>query len=261
MIDPVTAALLSGKSSVAHGFFTRTGGVSAGLYYSLNGGPGSDDTPALVHENRRRVAAHLGTQADHLITLWQEHGDECLPVSGPVAEGAARPKGDALVTDRPGVALGVLSADCAPILFYGEKSDGAPVIGAAHAGWGGALKGVQIAAARRMLELGARLESLCAVIGPCIGQASYEVSEAFADPFLEQDEANERFFMAGKPGHLQFDLAGYNAARLALAGVGEVVITGEDTYSDEARFFSYRRAIHRGEPDYGRQISAIVIKN
>lgn len=232
--------------------------MSAGLYAALNCGPGTEDPPANVADNRARVAAHLG--AAELVTLYQIHSAECLYVTEQVAEGDARPKGDALVTDVPGLALGALTADCAPILLYGEKADGSPVIAAVHAGWGGALKGVQRQAVAKMVELGANVTSICAAIGPCIAQASYEVTHEFAVPFLEQDIETERFFMAGKPGHLHFDLAGYNAAQLAQAGVREIAITGEDTYAGEGRFFSFRRATHRGEPDYGRQISTIMIR-
>lgn len=259
MMTPITHASFSADERIAHGFFTRAGGVSEGLYQDLNCAPGSHDDPAHVAENRRRVCAHLNAQ--HLVTLYQHHSADCLYVDGPVGEGDARPKGDALVTDVPGVALGVLSADCCPILFLGEKQNGAPVIGAAHAGWGGALKGVQRQTVAKMLETGAKLETIRAIIGPSIGQISYEVSDDFARPFLIQDDENERFFMTGRPGHLQFDVPGYNALRLAGVGVRDIVITGEDTYADAQRFFSFRRATHRGEADYGRQISAIVIKD
>jgi hypothetical protein len=258
MLHPIAAPILQKQERIAHGFFTREGGVSGGLYGTLNAGPGSGDIVDDINENCRRIAAHLG--ADELVTLYQIHSADCLYVTEQVAQGDDRPKADALVTDVAGLAIGALTADCAPILFYGEKQGGAPVIGAAHAGWSGALKGVSVATVSKMLEVGAELTSICAVIGPCIGQASYEVKVDFALPFLDQDNENERFFMAGRDGHLQFDLAGYNAARLAQAGVRNVVITGEDTFADEGRFFSYRRTTHRGEPDYGRQVSAIVIK-
>lgn len=258
MLHPIAAPILQKDPRIAHGFFTRAGGVSAGLYNALNAGPASGDAPDDVLENRRRIAAHL--DADELVTLYQIHSADCLYVGAQVADGEDRPKGDALVTDVAGLAIGALTADCAPILFHGTRVDGSPVIGAAHAGWGGALKGVSVAIVSKMVELGAELTSICAVIGPCIAQASYEVRAEFASPFLDQDNENERFFMTGRDGHLQFDLAGYNAAQLAQAGVRNIVITGEDTYADEGRFFSYRRATHRAEPDYGRQVSAIVIK-
>lgn len=258
MLHPIAAPILQKRERIAHGFFTREGGVSGGLYDSLNVGPGSGDIVDHIDENRRRIAAHL--HAEELVTLYQVHSADCLYVTEQVAQGDDRPQADALVTDIAGLAIGALTADCAPILFYGEKQNGAPVIGAAHAGWGGALKGVSVATVSKMREVGVELTSICAVIGPCIGQTSYEVRQEFAHPFLDQDNENERFFMAGRDGHLQFDLAGYNAARLAQAGVRHVVITGEDTYPDEERFFSYRRATHRAEDDYGRQVSAIVIK-
>ncbi|HOO82901.1 MAG TPA: laccase domain-containing protein, partial [Alphaproteobacteria bacterium] len=167
----------------------------------------------------------------------------------------------AMVTDVSGLALGVLTADCAPVLFYGKKSDGAPVVGAAHAGWGGALKGVLDNTLAMMLELGAVPESIRACIGPCIGQKSYEVRDDFADTFLEEDGRNEVFFTAGRcAGHLQFDLPGYCAAKLGRAGVKNVLIKDLDTYFNEEDFFSYRRATHRHEKDYGRQISVIMIQ-
>lgn len=255
MLHPVKpAGFLTGKP-ISFGFFTREGGVSAGLYAGLNGGPGSGDDAGAVAENRRRMADYLG--ADALNTLYQTHSNACVYVDKPLGE--ERPEGDALVTDVPGVAIGVLTADCAPILFYGEKEDGAPVIGAAHAGWGGAFLGVQAAAVEGMVQIGALRESIQAAIGPCIAQKSYEVGEDFAEKFCRADEVNEKFFMNGQGGKLLFDLAGYNAQRLGRSGVGNIIISGEDTYTDETRFYSYRRATHRGEPHYGRQVSAIMI--
>lgn len=241
-----------------HGFFTRMGGVSDGIYKSLNCGPGSNDEPERVQENRICVAEELGVEPQNLLSLYQVHGAECLYVTEAFDE---KPQADALVTDQAGLALGILTADCGPVLFYGQKSDGSPVIGAAHAGWGGALKGVLGATVEVMQKQGAIIESVRAALGPCIGPASYEVSDDFADPFLEQDEANEHFFKSGqREGHLMFDLGGYIAKRLSEAGVRHVSISGMDTYADEKRFFSYRRSTHRHEADYGRQISAIVIK-
>lgn len=253
--------LNNGTGRIKHGFFGRQGGVSENLYASLNCGPGSDDKAESVRENRQRVAGHFGATADQIATLWQIHSADCLIVDAPVtATGEQRPKGDALVTDRAGLVLGVLTADCGPVLFAGEKADGAPVIGAAHAGWGGALKGVLESTVERMQEAGAGLETIRAAVGPCIGPASYEVSAGFEAPFLEHDPEDERFFKeARKEGHLMFDLPGYIASRLAQAGVKQVTITGHDTFADEERFFSYRRTTHRQEPDYGRQISAISI--
>ncbi len=247
----------AGKS-VAHGFFGRRGGVSAGLYDSLNCGIGTQDSFENIFENRRRVADALG--AEHLPGLRQVHGAACLIVREPWGMDA-RPEGDAFITDVPGIALGVLTADCGPVLFYGEKTDGSPVIGAAHAGWGGALKGVLEETVRTMLQYGVVRESVRAAIGPCIDRKSYEVRDDFAAPFLVQGPANEHFFnSARRAGHLMFDLPGYIASRLAGAGVRHVSITGQDTYSTPQDYFSYRRATHNGEQNYGRQISALVIR-
>lgn len=248
---------------VAHGFFGRRGGVSTGLYESLNCGAGSDDDPACVEENKRLVMEALGggaQQQDMLVTLQQIHSPRCVYASRPW-EKAERPEADALVTDVSGLALGILTADCGPVLFYGEKSDGKPVIGAAHAGWGGALRGVLENTAAKMRARGAVPESLKAVTGPSIGPESYEVSEDFVVPFLQQDQDNGRFFKAAaRDGHLMFDLPSYIGARLCEAGITQVADTGVDTYCDEKNFFSYRRTTHKKEPDYGRQISVIMIR-
>jgi len=196
-----------------------------------------------------------------LVTVHQVHSATCHIIDKPFAEGAARPEADAMATDKAGLALGVLTADCTPILFAGVKVDGAPVIGAAHSGWGGSLKGVGEATVDKMLALGATLESIQATIGPCIGPKSYEVSVGFEAPFLQCDPADEHFFReARKDGHLMFDMPGYVASRLARHGVQNVTITGHDTCALEDDFFSYRRKTHNDEPDYGRQMSAIVIK-
>lgn len=242
---------------VAHGFFGRSGGVSSGVYTSLNCGVGAGDALENVLENRRRVAAAL--QAKNLLSLNQVHGATCLYVSEPWEPGA-RPEGDAMITDIPGLALGILTADCGPVLFYGQRADGFPVIGAAHAGWGGALKGVLEMTVRAMVDHGVVPESLHVSLGPCIGPKFYEVQDSFAEPFMAQDPANEHFFkFARREGRLMFDLPGYIASQVAGAGVPHVSITGQDTYSAEQDYFSYRRAIHKGEQDYGRQISALVI--
>ncbi|MFA5591900.1 MAG: peptidoglycan editing factor PgeF [Micavibrio sp.] len=247
---------------MAYGFYGRQGGVSGGLYGSLNCGPGSHDVPEHVAQNRLIVARHLCGKDAALSTLHQCHSDTCLIVTEPFPPQHERPQGDALVTDRAGVPIGVLTADCGPVLFAGRKADGAPVIGAAHAGWGGALGGVLESTLQMMHALGALEDSIRACVGPCILQGSYEVSESFARPFLIKHEEAERFFMAGhKAGHLMFDLPGYIALRLAYAGVRQVSLTGIDTYTNEETLFSYRRATHRGEADYGRQISAIVIRS
>lgn len=244
---------------VQHGFFGKQGGVSEGIYNSLNCGPGSDDDANKVHQNRTRVAEHFGREINDLATVWQVHSPDCLYVDR--AFEGERPKADAMVTDKAGLVLGVLTADCGPVLFAGEKADGSPVIGAAHSGWSGALKGVSENTVAMMIERGAELESIRATIGPCIGPKSYEVSIGFELPFLERDPEDERFFReAQKAGHLMFDMPGYIANRLAQIGVRQVTITGQDTCALEDEYFSYRRKTHNNEPDYGRQISAIVIQ-
>jgi len=250
-ITPVTAPLLAG---VAHGFFTRRGGVSQGLYASLNCGPGSADDTDNVTANRARVAKALHAPQG-LASLYQVHGRDVVVVDD-AYDLAARPKADGLVTVRRGVALGVLSADCAPVLFADAQ---AGVIGACHAGWRGALAGVSDATIEAMEKLGASRGRIRAAIGPCIGQQSYEVSDPFRAEFLNADTANATYFGDGKrPGHWQFDLPGYLLRRLQQSG-----ITAEnlalDTCSDAARFFSYRRMTLAKEADYGRQVSAIAL--
>lgn len=247
-------------SGVVYGFYGRQGGVSQGIYASLNCGTGSDDDQSRVAKNRERIAQDIGAPDGRVSTLWQCHSGTCLSIESHVEEGAARPKADALATDIPGLAIGVLTADCGPVLFTGKKADGRPVIGAAHAGWGGALGGVLDDTVAKMSGLGATLDSIRACVGPCIQQASYEVAGAFLNPFLERDGEAERFFMAGRrAGHYQFDLPGYIAFRLAQAGVRGVSLTGLDTYAGQDDFFSYRRATHQGEADYGREMSVIMI--
>lgn len=252
------------QKDVLCGFFGRQGGVSAGIYDSLNCGLASGDSVDLVRENRRRIAQHMGANSS-AITLYQHHSADCLVAdmsfAQHIAQGQTPPKGDALVTDQPGILLGVLTADCGPVLFQGRKSSGQAVVGAAHAGWGGALKGVLEQTVSQMRALGATPESLKAAVGPCIAQKSYEVSAGFEKPFLDQDEQAELFFKSGtRAGHLMFDLPGYIAFRLAGAGVPSVILSGMDTYRAEAACFSFRRATHRGEPSYGRQMSAIMIR-
>ncbi len=237
---------------VAHGFLGRVGGVSSGLHAGLNVGIGSDDDAAAVAENRQ-LATTAVLPGAALTTLYQIHSADCVTVRSPF-EDRLRPRADALVTDRPGLALGILTADCAPVLLADAA---AGVVGAAHAGWKGAIGGVTDATILAMEALGAKRERIAAAIGPCIARGSYEVDDAFAIRFEASDPANERFFVEGREGHRQFDLEAYVAHRLAAAGVGRVALLGLDTYGDEARFFSYRRATHRGEPGYGRQISII----
>ena len=240
-----------------HGFFGRQGGVSEGIYQGLNCGTGSNDNPDHIQANRAMVAETISVETGNLVSLYQVHGAECLKVERPFPD---RPKADAQVTDVPGVALSVLTADCAPVLFYGE-ANGKPVIGAAHAGWRGAVGGVLESTVYKMEEYGVKAGNIRAAIGPCIGKRSYEVDDAFAAPFMAEDPENERFFMAAsRPGHLMFDLPGYCARRLYDCGVSQVTITGVDTYVREAEYYSYRRTTHRKEPDYGRQISVIVIR-
>ncbi len=249
------------NDDISFGFYGRQGGVSGGIFSSLNCGPGSGDSLEAVFENRARVANDLHADEQDIVTPWQIHSNTCLEAQAIFPNGENRPKGDGLVTDKAGLPLGVLTADCAPVLFHGRKADRSPVIGAAHAGWGGALKGILESTIDGMMQLGAIPTTIRAAIGPCIGPKSYEVSAGFETPFLEEDPSAEHFFKAGaREGHLMFDLPGYVAARLARAGVRDVVMTDHDTYADVQGCFSYRRACHAGEPDYGRQLSAIVIQ-
>lgn len=245
----VTAPTLDG---IAHGFFGRRGGVSTGELASLNCGLGSGDDPALIAENRRRVADAVLPGAA-LTGVYQVHGNRCIIVDDK-SDLTARPDADALATRTPGIVLGILTADCVPVLFA-DRDTG--VIGAAHAGWKGALAGVTDATLAAMESLGARRANIAAAIGPCIGRASYEVDDAFVERFTTADPANERFFAAAKPGHAMFDIAAYVAARLAAAGLTRIAIGGQDTYALQQDYFSYRRACHKGENSYGRQLSVI----
>lgn len=242
---------------VFHAFFTRAGGVSAGIYAGLNCGPLSADDPACVAENRARAAAALDVPADRLVTLKQTHSAICHVVQGPCALGRTI-EGDALVTDRGGLALGVLTADCAPVLLAGRGPSG-PVVGAAHAGWKGALGGILEATLQAMESLGTAPKTIQAVIGPCIARPSYAVGEDFLKPFLAQDPSASRFFTPYQDGFL-FDLPAYCGHRLTLSGVSGTGNTGHDTCAQEGDFYSFRRATHRGESDYGRGLSAIVIR-
>ncbi|WP_408988200.1 peptidoglycan editing factor PgeF [Sphingomonas sp. SUN039] len=251
-IDVVASPLLDG---VRHGFLGRQGGVSTGLVAGLNVGLGSADDPLAVAENRRRALAAVAPDAA-LVTVFQVHGIEVVTPDTAWPDDA-RPPADALVTDRPGLALGILTADCAPVLFADVD---AGVIGAAHAGWKGAIGGVTDATITAMEGLGARRDRISAVVGPCIAQASYEIDEGFRARFVAVDIDNERFFVAGRPGHMQFDLPGYVAQRLSAAGVGRVEVLGLDTLELDSRFYSFRRATLAGEPDYGRQISLIALR-
>jgi len=241
---------------IAHGFFGREGGVSEGIYASLNCGPGSKDDPQAVVENRRRVADALAPDV-RLVSLSQIHSPivHTLPVPG--TENGQRLEGDAMVTATPGIGLGILTADCAPVLFADPS---ARVIGAAHAGWKGAAGGVLEATLEAMEKLGASRGRISATIGPCISQQNYEVGFDFRDRFLEQGLRMRRFFVpSDKEGHYRFDLPGYVAHRLTQAGTGGIENLAVCTYPAENGFFSFRRTTHAGEPDYGRQISAIVL--
>jgi len=239
---------------VPHGFLGRAGGVSKGVCAGLNVGLGSGDDPAAIRANRR-LAVEAVAPRTRLVTLHQVHSATALFVTEPFPDDA-RPQADAMVTDRPGLALGILTADCAPILLADAQ---AGVIGAAHAGWKGAFSGVVEAIVAEMERRGAARGRIAAAIGPCIARKSYEVDAAFLRRFAEADPANERFFSGGREGHHQFDLEGFVLSRLAAAGLTQVEALGEDTYSQPDRFFSYRRATHKGEPAYGRQISLIAL--
>lgn len=242
-------------SGIRHGFFTRAGGVSRGLYGGLNVGLGSGDAPEDVAENRRRVADWMGVAPRNLLTLYQIHSADALVLREPFP--GERPKADAMVTDRPGIALGALAADCGPVLFADAE---AGVVGAAHAGWKGAMTGILEATIAAMEGLGARRARIVAVLGPSISQASYEVGPEFVDRFVAADAANAAWFVASdKPGHARFDLPGYTLARLVAAGV-EAHALARCTYLEDDAFYSYRRSTHRREPDYGRQISAIALE-
>lgn len=249
MVDVLAATELAG---VPHGFLGRAGGVSTGEVAGLNVGLGAGDDDAAVTENRRR-AVNAVLPGARLVTVYQVHSPDCVIVSDPWPEND-RPRADALVTDRPGLLLGIVTADCAPVLLADVE---AGVVGAAHAGWKGALAGVTDQTIAAMEQLGARRDRIAAAIGPCIAQPSYEVDDGFLDRFV-QDAANcESFFSPGKPGHWQFDLEGYVAHRLKVAEIGAVGLLATDTYCQEERFYSYRRATHRGHANYGRQFSLI----
>jgi polyphenol oxidase len=250
-----TSSRLVALPGVAHGFFGRRGGVSEGIYASLNCGLGSKDDPAAVAENRARIAVALDVAPDHLLTAYQVHSAKAARVSGPWGE-AARPEVDGLVTTTPGLAVAALAADCAPILLADAQ---ARVIGAVHAGWKGALTGVVEAAIAEMIAVGAKAERIIAAIGPCIGQSSYEVGPEFQATFLAADSAFAAFFAPGAGDRLRFDLKGFCAGRLAAAGVTAVDILAHDTCAQAEDFFSNRRAHKQGEPDFGRNLSAIVL--
>lgn len=248
------ASIISSCDGTRHGFFTRQGGVSAGIYGTLNCGPGSSDAPGNVSENRARVAEALGIEHNRLLTLHQCHTPNVVVADKPWDKG---PEADAIVTAAPGLAIAVLTADCAPVLFCDPQ---ARIIGAAHAGWRGALSGVVEATVEAMERLGAKRERIVAAIGPAISQKAYEVGAEYRERFLAEEPDSGAFFATDEgSGEPHFDLCGYVADRLARAGIGDAVDLGLCTYCDETRFFSYRRSQHHGEADYGRQISAIVL--
>jgi hypothetical protein len=247
---------LPNRQKFAHGFFGRTGGTSSGIYESLNCGPGSGDDRGHVIENRRRALASLTNRECRLVTLYQIHSAEGVVVCEPWEIGSA-PSADAMVTNIPGIALGILTADCAPILLADAETC---VIGGAHAGWKGAVSGVIEQVIACMEELGARRGRIAAAVGPCISQSAYEVGEEFLATFARHDPANARFFApAVRAGHWQFDLPGYARARLNAAAIENVGVVPHCTYAEEENFFSFRRTTHRGETDYGRQLSVITL--
>jgi YfiH family protein len=248
--------LLSAIPGLRHAFFTREGGVSDGIYASLNGGLGSNDDPRNVAENRRRMAEQMGVAPDHFLSVHQTHSPDAVVASGPW-EGASRPRADAIVTRTQGLAIGITAADCGPILLVDPS---ARVIGAAHAGWKGALTGILESTIEAMEKLGAERSGMVAAIGPMIRQHSYEVGSEFVERFIDAEADNAVFFMPStRERHSMFDLAGFIRMRLENAGVLMIDDIGADTYSDE-RFYSYRRSVHRKEPDYGRHVHAIALE-
>ncbi len=252
MVKAETLAL----PGIRHAFFTRQGGVSSGCYESLNGGTGSHDNPANVAENRARMATALGIPAERLLTVYQTHSAHVVTAEMPWPA-AGRPCADALVTRLPALAIGVTTADCGPVLL---ADPAARVIGAAHAGWRGALSGVLEATVTAMGRLGAAPTNMRAAVGPLIRQSNYEVGPELIEHFAAEDPTSKPFFAPGsRRGYCHFDLAGYITARLKRAGIGQIEDLGRCTYAEAALFFSYRRATHRAESDYGRHISAIVL--
>ena len=252
----LTSPLLSAIPGLRHAFFSREGGVSGGIYASLNAGIGSRDDPAHVAENRRRMAEQIGVPPTHFLSVHQIHSADVMVATAPW-DAASRPRADAIVTRVEGLAIGASAADCGPILLVDPN---ARVIGAAHAGWKGALTGILEATVAAMENLGAERNGIIAAIGPLIRQPSYEVGAEFVERFIEADAENALFFIpAARQGHSMFDLAGFIRMRLENAGVLMIDDIGVDTYADE-NFYSYRRSVHRKEPDYGRHVHAIVLE-
>ena len=251
------SSLLAAIPGLRHAFFTREGGISSGIYQGLNGGIGSNDDPANVAENRRRMAEQLGVVPEHFLSVHQIHSPDAVVATGPW-QSETRPRADAIVTRTEGIAIGVTAADCGPILFADPS---ARVIGVAHAGWKGALTGIIESTIDGMEKLGADRSGMVAAIGPLIRQHSYEVGSEFVERFMDADADNAAFFIpSARSGHAMFDLAGFIRMRLENAGVLMIDDIGVDTYSDE-RFYSYRRSVHRKEPDYGRHVHAIALES
>ncbi len=256
MLKPLTAACLTGLPGIRHGFFTREGGISGGIYAGLNCGFGSNDDPVHVAENRSRVARHLGGAQPGVLTVHQVHSASAVIANGDIPR-AELPKADALVTLTRGLVIGALAADCAPVLFADPM---AGVIAAAHAGWRGAVGGILEATVAAMEKLGARRDNIRAAVGPCINQANYEVGPDFEADLVARNSRNTQFFARiGTNPRPHFDLPGFVAAQLALARVGVIERQTPCTYADESLFYSFRRTTHRKQADYGRQISAIVL--
>lgn len=256
-VDPVRSSLLDqvAANGIRHGFFTRAGGVSEGIYRGLNTGIGSNDDPEKVRENRRRVAEWIGVAPEALLSVYQIHSPDVLVIREKFA--GERPKADAMVTDRPGLAISVSTADCGPVLFADPE---ARVVGAAHAGWKGAFTGVLENTVAAMESLGGNRDRIVAVLGPSISQKNYEVGPEFLGRFLETDRANQTYFIpSDRPGYALFDLNRYTVDRLRKAGIRAEAV-GHCTYAEENQFYSYRRTTHRNEADYGRQISAIILE-
>ncbi len=246
--------IAANDKNISYGFFGRKGGVSEGIYSSLNCGRGSNDNPDAVVENRQRICKAIDVK--DISSLHQVHSAHCVIINEPLKD---KVEADAFVTSVPGVALGILTADCGPVLFTGDSAKG-PVVGAAHAGWGGAVKGVLEDTINKMKSEGAFIETIRACLGPCIGPESYEVSEGFQKPFFEEDRDSIMYFKPGVVNKLWFDLPNYIKFRLERAGIRSVTLSGIDTYKQEDDYFSYRRTTHREEKDYGRELSVIAIR-
>lgn len=255
--EPVLSQALNQGTGVRHGFFSRHGGVSSGIFSSLNCGNGSQDEAANVAENRARAARTLGVEPGNLVTAYQSHGNTVAIVETPWGRGE-EPRVDGIVTKQPGIALGILAADCGPVLIADEA---AGVIGAAHAGWKGALTGIVEATVEAMVALGAQKQRIAAALGPCIGAQSYEVGPEFRQRFTGEEPSSETYFRpSNRQDHYLFDLPAFIEARLSGLGLASVEVLAADTRPDGSDFFSYRRACLNDEPDYGRNISAIVLE-